>query len=176
MHAMTDDFAQAVRSGDWIAAIALAREGAALRLLEAESSSTYEWLLGANAPAELICELLRSHPTADSLRNLEADLMEACLRESATKANAFDTFVLLLDRGVSPNQMLSGGSTLLQRAMELNKIREVGELIRHGVDPNQTSAFGRESASNFEEAKRLQNEAAKVAVEYFLRKHQSNLD
>jgi hypothetical protein len=70
---------------------------------------------------------------------------------------------------VSPNLLLDGGSTLLQRAMAHNQVREVRELLRHGVDPNQGSIFGLEGASNLEEAALLMNDASRLVLEHFQR-------
>jgi ankyrin repeat protein len=164
---MSKEFIDAVREGNWSAAHLLVREGAVSPSLETPSSSVYEWLVEVNAPPELISDLLRLHPASETLHRVKCSLMEACLRASATKSNAFGTFALLLAEGVSPNLIVDGGSTLLQQAMELNRVREVRELLRHGVDPSQMSVFGRESTSNIDEAARLTNEAAKLVLEYF---------
>ena len=97
---------------------------------------------------------------------LSALALEVCLRLSLTKENSPTTFAALLESGASPNVMV-GGATLLQHAMLLNRVREVKELLRHGVDPNQRSLFGIESTTNVEEAKAINNEAARLVLAAF---------
>jgi hypothetical protein len=167
---MSNEFIDAVRSGDWALAQSIVRTGEVSPFLEVPASSVYDWLVEVNAPPELIIELMRQHPTPEFLTRVHGSLMETCLRESTTKSNAFGTLVLLLAEGVSPNRIVDGGCTLLQKAMELNKVREVRELLRYGVDPNQMSVFGRESASNLDDAARLGNEAARIVLAHFGRK------
>jgi ankyrin repeat protein len=166
---MSEEFLDAVRAGNWSTAHSLIRNGAVSQSINTPSSSIYEWLVECNAPPPLIADLLRLHPQLETLPRAECGLMEACLRESLTKSNAFDTFSLLLKEGVSPNLVVESGSTLLQLAMQLNRVREVRELLRHGVDPNQMSIFGQESTSNLEEAAKLANDAAKLVLDHFAR-------
>lgn len=167
---MREDFMSAVQDGDWCAAHELIRQGAVPASLETPGPSVCERLVGLNAPPQLISDLLRQHSGLETLPRLQSGLMAECLRVSATNSNAFATFALLLAQGVSPNLILDGGSTLLQRAMAHNRIREVRELLRHGVDPDQRSIFGLEAASNIEEAALLTNEASRLVREHFQRK------
>jgi hypothetical protein len=163
---MSSDFFAAVREGDWALATSLVVQRDVAPFSDAPSP-VYVWLVELNAPPRLIVDLLHLHGKSQPLDKVKKDLMETCLRESTTKGNAFETFALLLADGVSPNLIVDGGSTLLQKAMELNRAREVRELLRYGADPNQTSVFGRESSTNLEEAARLDNEAAKIALTAF---------
>ena len=88
------------------------------------------------------------------------------MHESSTKENAFEIFSSLLKMGLTPNVLIGGsGCTLLQLAMDLNKVREVKELLRYGVDLHQMSVYGSESTSNLEEAKLIGNAAAQLVLE-----------
>jgi len=167
VYAMSKEFLDAVRDGNWTAAHELVGQGAVSASHESPNSSVCEWLVELNAPPELVADLLRQHSDSETVQRAQSNLMSECLRLSATKSNAFDTFALLLAQGVSPNLIVEGGSTLLQRAMAHNQVREVRELLRHGVDPNQVSIFGLESASNLEEVALLTNEASRVVLEHF---------
>lgn len=166
---MNAEFLDAVREGDWHTAQSLIREGAVTPALESQAVSLFEWLVDINAPPKLIVDLLRVHSTLKEPNLVERRLMEACLQQSTTRSNAFGTFKLLLASGVSPNLIIEGGSTLLQRAMELNRVHEVQELLHNEVDPNQMSVFDLESTSNLEEAARLTNESAKLVLKHFNR-------
>ena len=60
-----------------------------------------------------------------------------------------------------------GGATLLQKAIELNKTKEVAALLVRGVEPLQMSVFGAESTTNIQEAMLAGNDAAKLVLEKF---------
>ena len=167
VHAMSNEFVEAVREANWSYADSLIEQGEVSPLLEIANTSVYEWLVQVNAPSQLVIDLLRRHPESEALGRLKSNLMESCLRESSTKGNAFGTFALLLAEGISPNLIVNGGCTLLQEAMELNRTREVRELLRYNVDPHQMSVFGRDSSSNIDEAARLKNEAAELVLTHF---------
>jgi len=84
-----------------------------------------------------------------------------------TNSNAFEAFSKLLAFGLSPNVYANGGSTLLQKAIEHNRIDAVAELIRYGVDPYQKSVFGSESTDALEEARNASNAAGRMVLDRF---------
>ena len=159
-------FLEAVRRSDWEEARELLRSGQVLNSDLSSGESLLEQLIDLNAPPELVVELLRQTSSPTDKTTLSAFALEACLRFSLTKENASATFVALLDSGSSPNVWV-GGATLLQRAMHLNRVPEVREMLSHGVDPNQCSLFGIESATNVEEASTIDNAAARLVMSAF---------
>ena len=164
---MPGDFLESVRNGDWPAAYSLVRTGHAPCWLATPASSVFAWLIELNAPPRLVVEMVGHCAKVGSIDPNRLGLLEACLPASATRSNAFDTFAALLAFGLSPNVITDGGATLLQKAMTLDKVREVTELLRYGVDPNHMSVHGRESTSNREEAALVGNEAGALALAAF---------
>jgi hypothetical protein len=119
---MSHEFVEAVRAGDWPSAHALIRQGRVSPSLPTPSTSVYTWLAELNAPPAVVVDLVRVSEKPESADGFTSDLMETCLRESTTKANAFETFALLLSHGVDPNQMSVFGresSTNLQEARRI---------------------------------------------------------
>lgn len=169
-HTMTIDnnFLECVREADWASALLLVERGQLESSLVVADSPVFARLIELDAPANLIVSLLKHFVRTQSVDQDRLGLLEICLCQSSTKAHAFETFSSLLAHGLSPNIIVAGkGCTLLQEAMELNKVREANELISHGVDPQQMSVYGGESTSNLEEAMRLGNAAAKVVLMHF---------
>jgi hypothetical protein len=100
---------------------------------------------------------------------MNRDLSDAkrCVSLARTHSNAFPTFAALLSAGVSPNKIVCGGNTLLQHAMQLDRVREAEELLRFGVDPDQMNAFGAESTSNIAEARSCGTAADRLVAAKF---------
>ena len=126
----------------------------------------FAWLITLEAPIELVIALLQYAAEHESIDLNKLGLLELSMHESSTKENAFEIFSSLLKMGLTPNVLIGGsGCTLLQLAMDLNKVREVKELLRYGVDLHQMSVYGSESTSNLEEAKLISNAAAQLVLE-----------
>src|SRR5690242_11701839 len=130
---MNGEFIEAVRAADWNQVRAQIQRGQVPSRIETPSSSIYTWLVELDAPGSLILDLLRLRHEVDPPDTFEGALLETCLAESKKKANAFVTFSLLLESGIGPNVIVNGGCTLFQIAMERNRVREVQEMLRHGV-------------------------------------------
>lgn len=161
-------FLEHIHNGDWASALLLAQQGRLASYLNTSGSSIFAWLIELNAPPDLIVALLGHYINTESVDPNHLGLLEKCIYESNSKTNAFETFSSLLAYGLSPNVIVCGkGCTLLQEAMELNKVREVNELLKYGVDPYQMSIFGKESTSNLEEAARVGNAAGELVLNKF---------
>jgi hypothetical protein len=155
-----------IRQADWVSALTLVKSQDFSTQIQTPESSVFVWLIKLNAPTELIIALLKFAAEHESIDVNELGLLEVSMDESSTKTNAFEIFSSLLKMGLTPNVVVAGrGCTLLQMAMELNKVREVKELLRYGVDLQQMSVFGRESTTNLEEAKLIGNAAALLVLE-----------
>jgi hypothetical protein len=164
---MSHEFIEAVRDADWeLALSALASEAEPLSV-RCPSSSPAAWLIELNAPPNAVVECMKLCTKSERIEPDRFGLLELCVSLTNTNSNAFPTFSALLSAGVSPNTIVCGGDTLLQHAVGLNRVREVEELLRHGVDPHQMNAFGRESTSNLEGAKCSGNAAGKLAIAKF---------
>lgn len=166
----SDDYAllSALREADWVSARSLVESGDLTWATPPLPQNVPARLVELNAPATLVvASLLRwaGDTRADVNRT---GLLEACMLLSRQHSNAFSTFSSLLSVGLSANAIADGGATLLQRAMELNLVCEVQELLRHGVEADQMSVFGRESTSNLEEARVAANKAGDIVLEHFL--------
>ena len=162
---MSQSFLDCVRDADWQAAINLVQQGDVPSAIFEPRASLFSKLVDLNAPADLIVSLLDSLIRREALEAEKLGLLAQCMNASASKSNAFATFSALLAYGLTPNCWVIGkGSTLLQEAMELNKVREVEVMMRYGPDPHQMSVFGPESTSNVDEAMRIKNAAATVAL------------
>lgn len=162
-----DDFLLSIRCGDWINAFLLVNSGAVTSTISVPGTSIFAWLIELNAPTELVTLLLKKWITQESIDVNRLDLLELCIYHSLTKSNAQPTFYALLNLGLSPNVIVNGGATLLQRAMELDKKREVELLLQYGADPQQLSVFGPESTTNLQEAESLETKAAQLAADWF---------
>jgi ankyrin repeat protein len=165
VHSMSarNEFMERVREGEWESALLVVRNGTVSNL----GASVLARLIELNAPTELVLALLEHCVRSEAIDPNQLGLLEKCMMESTTKANAVKTFEALLEFGLTPNVIADGGWTLLQKAMELNKVHEVEKLLHHGVDPHQKSIFGVESATNLEEAARIGNAASRVALKKF---------
>jgi hypothetical protein len=162
-----NSFVEFVRAGDWQSAMALVNRDLVISTLPHPCTSMLERLVESNAPSELVVSFLARCCQEQAINPNSLGLLELCMNMSSTKANALETFAALLDFGLSPNVLADGGATLLQRAIELNKTREVAALLAHGVDPLQMSVFGAESTTNIEEATLADNGAAKLVLQKF---------
>lgn len=164
----TTEFLESLRNADWSNASELLDSGDQIDCsVQTPSSSVFNWLIELDAPSNLVVKLVQHCVSSSDLDADRLGLLETCMRLSNTKANAFETFRKLLTHGLSPNVIADGGATLLQKAMEHNKTREVRELLLHGIDPHQMSVFGIESTSNLEEAKQIGNEACELVLSKF---------
>jgi len=165
----TSEFLQSVRDGNWTEASALVHSGDVDSSIPSPSHSVLTWLIELDAPTTLIVDLLNLLVRKESIDPNSMGLLDTCLDFAMNRANAFSTFVALLDYGLSPNVIISGGCTLFQKAIELNRVHEVEALLKHGVDPDQMSVFGRESTSNLDEATSAENAAGRIAIETWQR-------
>lgn len=164
---MRQDVLDCLRCSDWAGAVSLIKRGQASLEIDNPGSSVFSWLIEINFPSQRVVEFLAYCVRVEGIDKDSLQLLEFCLCESSLKSNAFDTFASLLDFGLSPNVLADGGCTLLQKAIELNKVREVEELLRHGVDPQQMNFFGLESTSNIEDAISADNAAGNLVLEKF---------
>lgn len=155
-----------IREGGWPSALALVHSQNFITKIATPGSSVFAWLITLDAPTELVIALLQYAAKHESIDLNKLGLLELSMHESSTKENAFEIFSSLLKMGLTPNVLIGGrGCTLLQLAMDLNKVREVKELLRYGVDLHQMSVYGSESTSNLEEAKLISNAAAQLVLE-----------
>ena len=163
----TDSFIEFVRAGDWQSAQELVSRDVVISARPQSCASILVQLIEMNAPSELVVRLLAKCCQQYSIDPNGFGLLELCMNMSGTKANAVETFTALLDFGLSPNVIADGGATLLQKALELNKTKEVAALLVRGVEPLQMSVFGAESTTNIQEAMLAGNDAAKLVLEKF---------
>lgn len=161
---MNSDFLDCVRNGDCISALSLVERREVSSSVPTPASSVFAWLIEINAPTQLVIELLRHCVRSEGIDVNRLGLLEVCLKESPTTENAPNTFSSLLAFGLSPNVIVEGGATLLQKAIELNRTVEVTALLNNGVDPYQMSVFGRESTNNIAEAVNAGNAAGDLVV------------
>ncbi len=164
---MNHEFIEAVRESNWTLAIEVLASADDPHSVKCPSESLPAWLVELNAPPHAVteCQKLLAAPA-----EIEADrfnLLELCTSLANTNSNAFPTFAALLSGGSNPNKIVCGGETLLQHLIGLNRVREVAELLRYGVDPDQMNVFGRESTSNREGARAAQNDAGRLALARF---------
>lgn len=143
------------------------KDGQASLEADAHVASFFNYLIEINVPTKIVIDFLTYCVRAGNVDKDSLRLLESCLYESNLKSNAFDTFSSLLNFGLSPNVLVDGGYTLLQKAIELNKVREVNELLLHGIDPHQMNFFGLESTSNIEDAISADNTAGNLVLEKF---------
>lgn len=171
---MSHAFVDAVRDCDWPRALAALAKDPQPGKVPCPGSSIPAWLVELNAPADTVVECLRLCADADSLRSDALGLLGICVERWHTHLNAPATFSALLRAGVSPNAIIRGGETLFQHLVERNRKAEILELLHYGLEAKQCSAFGPESTSNREAAKRLGNAAALAALEHWTRTHGSS--
>jgi hypothetical protein len=169
-----DDFMLSIRCGDWVEALLLVEGGTVtptirspVPSIRSPEPSIFAWLIEINAPPALLTRLLKNWADQGAVDSDSLGLLEFCMYFDLTHSHALPTFAALLDLGLSPNTIIDSGATLLQKAMELDKIREVKLLLQYGVNPQQSSVFGSESTTNLEEAASLQTNAAKLAEAWF---------
>lgn len=143
-------------------ALSLIRKSGVRLTLHGDHGTLLFWLIDHDAPTILVVTLLADFVRTYSLNPNKIRLLEHCMEQPVSKANALETFCSLLALGLSPNVLAGSGATLLQKAMAENRVRHVIEMLRFGLDPFQKSAFGSESASNIEEAKLLDTLAANL--------------
>jgi hypothetical protein len=158
------EFIGFVREGDWTAATAEISAGRAGSWVETPNDSVFLWLIDINAPTALIVALLEYSKNHEGLEFNRLGLLEECIERSTTRSNAFETFSALLAWGLSPKVYAIGGCTLLQKAIALDRTREVAVLLRYGADPLQRSIFGDESTSAIDVAKESRNAAADIVL------------
>jgi hypothetical protein len=96
-----------------------------------------------------------------------AEILEECLILSTTHSNALETFRSILALGMDPNVTSASGLTLFQRAIRLNRVWEVAEMLKAGVSSTHMSVFGSESMSNIDAAFCAGNEAGELALAWF---------
>jgi hypothetical protein len=156
-------FAEAVRDADWDQALSVLKSADDPFSVQCSSSSPIARFIELNAPPHAVTECMREYAKSKHVEVDRLGLLELCIDLSNSKSNAFPTFKALLAAGMSPNVTVSSGDTLLQHAISLNRVLEVEELLRHGVDPHQMSVFGLESTSNIEGAKLAGNAAGDLA-------------
>jgi hypothetical protein len=164
---MSHEFFEAIRESNWTLAIEILASADDLHPVTCPSDSLPAWLVEMNAPPHVVteCQRLLAKPA-----EIEADrfnLLELCVSLAYTHSHAFPTFAALLSDGSNPNKIVCGGETLLQHLIGLNRVREVAELLRYGVNPDQMNVFGRESTSNREGARAAQNDAGRLALARF---------
>lgn len=164
---MRNAFVEAVNDSDWALALSLLAAADAPGSVHCASPSIPAWLVEVNAPPHVVIECQKLLASADKVKEDAFGLLALCVSLGNTKSNAYPTFTALLSDGVSPNGIVCGGETLLQYAVSLNRVREVEQLLRHGVDPDQMNVFGRESNSNREGVKNFDNEAGRLAQAWF---------
>lgn len=164
---MNHEFIEAVRDANWALAIEVLASADDPHSIACPSESLPAWLIDVNAPPHVVtdCQKLLAAPA-----EIEADrfnLLERCASLATTHSNAFPTFAALLSGGCNPNKIVCGGETLLQHLVGFNRVKEVAELLRYGVDPEQMNVFGGESTSNREGARAAQNDAGRLALARF---------
>jgi hypothetical protein len=164
---MSHDFSAAVRDSNWSLALSVLGAEEKPRSLRCPSSSPPAWFVEVNAPPQAVVECAKLCLSPAEFRADSFGLLELCIPLAQTSSNAFETFAALLAEGVSPNRIVSGGDTLLQYLIRLNRVREIEELLLYGVDPHHMNVFGRESTSNLEGAQRSGNDAGRVALARF---------
>ena len=158
-------FVDFVRDGDWQNALEEINSGNVCSATVAADSSVFTWLIDINAPSSLILELMSSCSRLESVELDRFDVLRKCMEESYAKSNAFNTFSKALKWGLDPN-VYWDGSTLLQKAIEMNRVREISELLLHGADPFKLSLFGRESTSSIDDALESGNDASSVLLNH----------
>lgn len=152
----------------------LVRDGEVDSSIPCPGSSLPGWLVGLDAPTTLVVDLVKLLIHKEGMDPNSMQLLDVCLDCSATHANAFATFMALLDAGLAPNTIIkSSGCTLLQKALVLSRVCEVEALLRYGARSDQMSAFGRESTSNLQEAVSLDKAASRLAIDFWQRQKKS---
>ena len=169
VHAVSDatDFIESVRLANWSTAIELVRNGAVGASLATPGNSVAQWLVELDAPTSLVVEIIRVIAESGKADPNKLGVLFACLELIPTHANAAATFRTLLEEGLSPNVIVSGGATLLQKAFELNRVHQVDALLRYGADPRQKNVFGLDSTTNLEEASYAGNASGQLAIQYW---------
>lgn len=161
------DFLEAVRSADWNLALSAMKSQADPSDVRCPSSSPVAWLIELNAPPNVVLQCLSQCAKAEAVEADRLGLLELCIALSNANSNALATFKALLAAGLSPNVITDGGETLFQHAVNLNRVPEVEELLRYGVDAHQMNIFGAESTPNREGARAAGNAAGALALAKF---------
>lgn len=161
------DFLEAVRSADWNLALSAMKSLDDTSAAHCPSSSPVAWLIELNAPPNVVVQCLGQCAKAEAVEADRLGLLELCIELSNANSNALATFKALLSAGLSPNVVTDGGDTLFQHAVNLDRVPEVEELLRYGVDPHQMNMFGVESTSNRGGARAARNAAGALALAKF---------
>jgi hypothetical protein len=167
MNRPSDEWREAVRDANWQLLKRLADTAHPPVVTDAEQLSE---LIELNAPTDVLLRCVAAYSRLPGADVHNCGLLEACAALSHTHSYAFLSFRTLLTAGLSPNIIIFDGNTLLQSLISRNRVREVTELLRHGVDPQQMNAYGREGTSNREGARRAGNAAGELAWAWFQRK------
>jgi hypothetical protein len=161
------DFLEAVRDADWNLALSVLGSQGDPSAVRCPSPSPVAWFIELNAPPNVVVQCLRQYTKAEGVEADRLELLELCIALSNSNSNALPTFKALLSAGLSPNIIVDGGDTLLQHAINLNRVPEVEELLCYGVDPHQMNIFGMESTSNLDGARLAGNAAGAIALAKF---------
>jgi hypothetical protein len=165
---MSHEFVEAVNDSSWQLALSILASAADPTRIPCPGPSPAAWLIDVNAPPHVVVHAARIMLSQDDFEADALGLLERCIPITSTSSNAFSTFSALLADGVGPNKIVCGGDTLLQHLVGLNRVREIQELLRHGVDPDHMNVFGRESTSNLEGARCAGNDAGRIAWQIFV--------
>lgn len=166
MNRPSDEWLEAVHDADWQLLKRLADTAHPPVVIDA---AQLRELIELNVPTDVLLRCVAAYSRLPGADVHHCGLLEACAALSHTHSYAFLSFRTLLTAGLSPNIIIDNGDTLLQNLISRNRVREVAELLRHGVDPQQMNVFGRESTSNREGARRAGNAAGELAWAWFQR-------
>jgi hypothetical protein len=160
---MSHGFIEAVRASDWALALSILEAANHPGSVESPAGSLPVWLVEVNAPPQVVIACQRHLATEHDIQSDCFGLLEQCASLADVNENAYPTFAALLAAGASPNKIIRGGQTLFQNLVALNRVREVQDLLRFGVDPDQMNVFGQEGNSNRAAVEIPVNEAARIA-------------
>jgi hypothetical protein len=160
---MSHDFLEAAKVSDWARALSILEAADHPRSVVCPAPSLPAWLVDVNAPPHVVVSCQRLLASTDDIRSDCYGLLERCASLAYVNSNAYPTFAALLAAGARPNKIICGGETLFQHLVVLNRVREVQEILKYGVDPDQMNVFGQESNSNRAAVEIPVNEAARIA-------------
>jgi hypothetical protein len=159
----TAELLEAVRDADWPQALSILELEQDLSAIRCPSTSLVAWFIELNAPPDVVVACMAQCAKNPRFEANRLGLLERCIEKTNSNSNAFPTFKALLAAGLNPNSIVEGGDTLFQHAIGLNRMPEVEELLRYGIDPHQMNIFGPESTSNIDGAKQAGNTAGDLA-------------